>query len=123
MSHNSNKRLVSLSVELVWIQALLQELSLRTPTLVVWCDNQSAAHLAHNPIFHSQSKHIELNPHFVREKVLRHELDICYVPSVDQVADIMTKHLSTTQFSTLRSKLCVISILTGLRGVDSQTVR
>ena len=47
------RSLVSLSAELVWIQAFLQELSFPIPTPIVWCDNQSARHLAHNPILHS----------------------------------------------------------------------
>ncbi|RVW21947.1 Retrovirus-related Pol polyprotein from transposon RE2 [Vitis vinifera] len=47
---------------------------------------------------HSRSKHIELDLHFIREKVLRQELQICYVPSTDQLADILTKHLSISQF-------------------------
>ncbi|RVW64436.1 Retrovirus-related Pol polyprotein from transposon RE1 [Vitis vinifera] len=63
--------LVSLTAELVWIQSLLQELCLPTSPPILWCDNQSAAHLAANPVFHSRSKHIELDLHFIREKVLR----------------------------------------------------
>ncbi|RVW28942.1 Retrovirus-related Pol polyprotein from transposon RE1 [Vitis vinifera] len=99
--------LVSLTAELVWIQSLLQELCLPTSPPILWCDNQSAAHLAANPVFHSRSKHIELDLHFIREKVLRQELQICYVPSGDQLADIFTKHLPITQFCNLRSKLTV----------------
>ncbi|RVW62843.1 Retrovirus-related Pol polyprotein from transposon RE2 [Vitis vinifera] len=68
--------LVSLTAELVWIQSLLQELCLPTSPPILWCDNQSAAHLAANPVFHSHSKHIELDLHFIREKVLRQELQI-----------------------------------------------
>ncbi|KAL6338044.1 hypothetical protein AAG906_010610 [Vitis piasezkii] len=71
---------------------------------VLWCDNQSAAHLAAN-----------------REKVLRQELQICYVSSTDQLADILTKHLSISQFCSLRSKLTVTSPPMSLRGDDNQT--
>ncbi|KAJ9672694.1 hypothetical protein PVL29_026062 [Vitis rotundifolia] len=113
--------LVSLTAELVWIQSLLQELCLPTSPPVLWCDNQSAAHLAANPVFHSRSKHIELDLHFIREKVLRQELQICYVPSTDQLADILTKHLSISQFCSLRSKLTVTSPPMSLRGDDNQT--
>ena len=88
---------------------------------ILWCDNQSAAHLAANPVFHSRSKHIELDLHFIREKVLRQELQICYVPSGDQLADIFTKHLPITQFCNLRSKLTVTYPPLSLRGDDNQT--
>ena len=113
--------LVSLTAELVWIQSLLQELCLPTSPPILWCDNQSAAHLAANPVFHSHSKHIELDLHFIREKVLRQELQICYVPSGDQLADIFTKHLPITQFCNLRSKLTVTYPPLSLRGDDNQT--
>ncbi|RVW20584.1 Retrovirus-related Pol polyprotein from transposon RE1 [Vitis vinifera] len=66
-------------------------------------------------------KHIELNLHFIREKVLRQELQICYVPSTDQLADILTKHLSISQFCSLRSKLTVTSLPMSLRRDDNQT--
>ncbi|RVW48987.1 Retrovirus-related Pol polyprotein from transposon TNT 1-94 [Vitis vinifera] len=113
--------LVSLTAELVWIQSLLQELCLPTSPPILWCDNQSAAHLAANPVFHSRSKHIKLDLHFIREKVLRQELQICYVPSDDQLADIFTKHLPITQFCNLRSKLTVTYPPLSLRGDDNQT--
>ena len=113
--------LVSLTAELVWIQFLLRELCLPTSPLVLWCDNQSAALLAANPVFHSHSKHIELDLHFIREKVLRQELQICYVSSTDQLADILTKHLSISQFCSLRSKFTVTSPPMSLRGDDNQT--
>ncbi|RVW58402.1 Retrovirus-related Pol polyprotein from transposon RE1 [Vitis vinifera] len=113
--------LVSLTAELVWIQSLLQELYLPTSPPILWCDNQSAAHLAANPVFHSRSKHIELDLHFIKEKVLRQELQIYYVPSGDQLADIFTKHLPITQFCNLRSKLTVTYPPLSLRRDDNQT--
>ena len=64
------------------------------PTSVLWCDNQSAGALARNPVFHSKSKHIELNVHYIRDKVLSKELEVRYIPTEEQVADILTKPLS-----------------------------
>ncbi|RVW14006.1 Retrovirus-related Pol polyprotein from transposon RE1 [Vitis vinifera] len=71
--------LVSLTAELVWIQSLLQKLCLPTSPPVLWCDNQSAAHLVANPVFHSRSKHIELELHFIRES-LRSKLTVTSTP-------------------------------------------
>ena len=57
--------------EIACIQSLLTELCLSptTPPLL-WCDKQSATHLAANPVFHAQTKHIELDLHFIHDKVL-----------------------------------------------------
>ena len=78
-------------------------------TPVIWCDNINAAALAANPVFHARTKHIEIDAHYVREQVLAKKLTIQYVPSKLQIADLLTKALSVTQFIELRSKLNVIS--------------
>ena len=91
------------------------------PSPTIWCDNQSAGHLAHNPVFHSRSKHTELDLHFIQEKVLHKELTICYIPSGDQLANVLTKYLSNSQFCSLGTKLAVFPRPVNLRGDDSQT--
>lgn len=73
--------------------------------LVIWCDNQGAAILAANLVYHARTKNIEIDMHFVFDKVLQKELDIRFVPSIDQVVDLFTKLLSTTQFLKLKAKL------------------
>ena len=87
----------------------------------LWCDNLSAAHLARNPVFHSRAKHIELDLHFIRDKVLHNELIVSYIPSTEQVADILTKNLSSSQFCNLRTKLLVVPYPVSLRGDVNQT--
>ena len=76
----------------------------------------SAKDLAHNPVFHSRTKHIEIDLHFIRDKVLAGELKILYVPSAEQIADIMTKPLNSSQFIYLRNKLNVHLCPLSLRG-------
>ena len=72
-STDAEYRSLALTVtELTQIQALLTELKLPPSlTSIVYCDNQSAVMLTANPVFHSHSKHFELDLHFVREKVLQ----------------------------------------------------
>ena len=94
--------------ELLWVQSLLQELKISHTTPHVYCDNMSAVALTHNPILHARTKHMELDIFFVREKVINKSLIITHVPSLDQVADIFTKPLSTTRFETLRDNLKVV---------------
>ncbi|KAL2531564.1 Sugar transport protein 1 [Abeliophyllum distichum] len=54
----------------------------------------SANSLASNPVYHPRTKHIELDVHFIRDKVLAKELEVRYVPTTDQIADLMTKEMS-----------------------------
>lgn len=103
--------------EVLWIQALLTELKFKTETTpVMWCDNQSAISLATNPVYHAKTKHIELDIHFIREKIAAKQISISFVPSEDQTADVLTKALTYGQFPYLRSKLNVLPRPFSLRG-------
>ncbi|KAK2455259.1 hypothetical protein QL285_002731 [Trifolium repens] len=93
------RSMANTAAELLWIQSLLGELKVQflVPTLL--CDNLSAVALTHNPILHSRTrtKHIDLDIHFVREKVLAKQLNVLHVPAVDQLADSFTKPLYLQQ--------------------------
>ena len=60
----------------------------------LWCDNISAIKLAQNLVFHARTKHIEVHYHFIREKVLKGEIDLKAIASEDQVADALTKSVN-----------------------------
>ncbi|KAJ1686058.1 hypothetical protein LUZ63_017448 [Rhynchospora breviuscula] len=95
--------------EILWLQYLLHELRVfpvDPPTL--WCDNIGATFLASNPIFHARTKHIEIDYHFVRERIARKQLRVQFLCSKDQIADILTKPLASQRFSNLRHKLSVL---------------
>nr|XP_016510540.1 PREDICTED: uncharacterized mitochondrial protein AtMg00810-like [Nicotiana tabacum] len=103
--------------EVSWLTSLLKELQLPCPPApVVFCDNISAIYFTANPVFHQRLKHIEIDYHFVREKVDRGQLSVRYIPSTDQTADIFTKALSSSRFSQLRSKLNVSKLDMSLPG-------
>ena len=74
---------------------------------MIWCDNIRATCIAANPVAHARTKHIKVDVHFVRDKVLQKELDIRYVPTKDQIAYILTRPLSISRFKTLKVKLNV----------------
>jgi hypothetical protein len=108
------------TAELTWILYLLRDIgiNLSTPP-VLFCDNTSALHLTVNPVFHARTKHIELDVHFVREKVAAGALVTRFVPTHLQIADVFTKALSKEAFQRLRSKLGVMLPPTSsLRGSD-----
>ena len=67
----------------MWLQPLFTELGYSLSQVpVLWCDNLAAKSIAKNPVFHSRTKHIEIDVHFVREKVENGEIDIRYVPTM-----------------------------------------
>lgn len=65
----------------------------------MWCDNATTISLAVNPILRAKVKDVELDMHFVREKHLSGQLHVQFVPSCDQVADVLTKPLTVGAFS------------------------
>lgn len=111
------RSLASAAAELTWLTYILRDVgvSLYTPP-VLYCDNLSALYMTVNPILHARTKHIELDYHFVREKVAKGALITKFVCSFDQIADIFTKGLSNSHFMLLRSKLGVSTAPSSLRG-------
>ena len=80
--------------EVAWLQMLLGDLGIQVQRpVVIHCDNLSSIQLARNPVFHARTKHIEVHYHFVRERVLDGDIDLTYVRTDEQVADIFTKAL------------------------------
>lgn len=79
------RALSNLTSEILWIQSLLKEIWFPSPSsAILWCDNMSAISLACNPVFHARIKHIELDVHFIRDIIQAKQVQVRYVPSVDQ---------------------------------------
>ena len=86
------KALANATAEVIWVQSLLDELEVyQSKVPVLWCDNIGATYLSANPVFHARTKHIEVDYHFIRERVAQKKLDIRIISSEDQVADGFTK--------------------------------
>ena len=100
------------TAEIIWVQSLLQELGLSQPQPpILWCDNIGATYLSANPVFHARTKHIEVDYHFVRERVAQKLLQIKFVSSKDQLADIFTKPLPLHSLEGCRRNLNILSVL------------
>ena len=86
------KALANGAAEAIWVESLLQELGVsqqRTP--ILWCDNLGATYLTANLVFHARTKHIEIDFYFVRERVASGCLDVRFISTNDQLADVFTK--------------------------------
>ena len=103
--------------EVAWLRKLLADMGQSVhAAVVIHCDNISSIMLANNPVYHARTKHIEVHYHFVREKVLAGEIDLVYVSTEEQVADIFTKALGTEKLRRFRSFLGVLEMDLSLRG-------
>jgi hypothetical protein len=100
------KAIANATSEIMWVQTLLKEIGIQVPaTAKLWCDNLGAKYLSSNPVFHAGTKHIEVDYHFVRERVLRRLLQIDFVPTGDQVADGFTKAITVRQLEDFKHNL------------------
>ncbi|XP_028063232.1 uncharacterized protein LOC114266531 [Camellia sinensis] len=116
------RALAHTAAELSWLTMLLTEMGISSSTTpVLWCDNLPAMALASNPVFHSRSKHIDIDCHFVREKILAKQFVVQYIPTVDQLADLFTKPLSVSRFQYLKDKLMVFEPPISLQGTVEPT--
>jgi transposase InsO family protein len=92
--------------ELKWLKGILSSLGvLHTIPMTLHCDSQAALHISQNPVFHERTKHIEVDCHFVRDAILNGVVQTKFVPSHEQLADILTKALGTRQYDYFLRKL------------------
>ncbi|XP_020673267.1 uncharacterized protein LOC110092911 [Dendrobium catenatum] len=104
------RALSSATSDVIWLRRLLADfhIILDKPT-PIFCDNTSAIALAHNPVFHTRTKHIEIDYQFIRHHIDTDAILIHHINSEDQPADILTKPLSSSRFTHLRTKLSIRS--------------
>ena len=106
------------AAELSWIGSLLRELNIAPTLFLASTMTTLVPTMTANPVFHGRTKHIEIDFHFVREKVFHKTLTMLYTPSVDQLADCLTKALPVQRFLHFRNKLTVLTRPLSLRGTD-----
>ncbi|KAI5347765.1 hypothetical protein L3X38_000652 [Prunus dulcis] len=111
------------SAESTWLAFLLYELGAQIQfPILLHCDNPSATYMASNPVFHACTKHIELDYHFVREKVALGSHRVCFILSIDQPADLLAKPLHKHHHVLLTRKLVRAgppSLREGVREISS----
>ena len=105
-THSEYIACYAVATELIWLRRLLASIGIpQTKPTTIYTDSQSALRLAINPEFHSRTKHVDVKFHFLREQVVLRSIEIQYLPTQQQIADIMTKALTPDQFRRLRDLL------------------
>ena len=97
--------------EIMWIRRLLEELKMTgSSPMKLYCDNKATISVAHNPILHDCTKHVEVDKHFIKEKIDNGLVCMTYIPTEEQVVDVFTKGLHKRQFDFLVGKLALEDI-------------
>ncbi|XP_073260546.1 uncharacterized protein [Populus alba] len=97
--------------ELTWLRCLLKDLGIsHHESTLLYCDNKAALHIAANPMFHERTRHIEMDCHYIRDKIQDGSITTKHVDSAHQLADVLTKPLGKEIFVPMVGKLGVQDI-------------
>jgi Reverse transcriptase (RNA-dependent DNA polymerase) len=97
--------------EWLWLRRLLLELGLfEDKPIMMYCDNKTAINIANNPVQHDKTKHVEIDRHFIKDKLDEGIVCMPFVRTKEKIADVFTKGLSITDFSNVIDKMSMINI-------------
>ena len=92
--------------ELLWVKIILEDLKVQlSKPMKLYCDNKSVINIAHNPVQHDRTKHIEIDRHFIKENLDSGLICTPYVRTGHQLVDVLTKRLCSNVFHKNISKL------------------
>jgi hypothetical protein len=94
--------------QLLWMRQTLWDFNYNLSKVPLLCDNESAIHMADNPVEHSHTKHIDIRHHFLRDHQQKGDIEVYHINTENQLADIFTKPLDEKRFCRLRSELNVL---------------
>ncbi|KAI3503743.1 hypothetical protein L1887_32192 [Cichorium endivia] len=100
--------------QIIWIQSQLKDYAINMRKIPLFCDSQSAIRICHNPVQHSKTKHIDLHYHFIKSHVEEGNIEVHFVHTTEQLADIFTKALNEEAFT---------RIVRGLGMIDGSTLQ
>jgi hypothetical protein len=100
----------SCCAQLLWMRQTLKDYGVNCDKVPLLCDNESAIKISYNPMQHSMTMHIEIRHQFIRDHIKRGEIDLIYVGTHEQLADIFTKPLDDARFRELGHELNIIDL-------------
>ena len=91
--------------QILWINQQILDFGITFSKIPIKCDNNSAISISKNPIQHSRNKHIDIKYHFIRDHVLKGDIELEFVSTSEQLANILTKSLDEKIFILIRQRL------------------
>jgi hypothetical protein len=92
----------------LWMRQTLKQYGVNCEKVPLLCDNESVIKIAYNPVPHSRTNHIEIWNHFIRDHVAHGDIELAYVCTKDQLANVFTRPLNEATFGYLRNELNII---------------
>jgi len=99
----------SCCAQILWMKNQLLDYGLKYTKTPIMCDNTSAIAISHNPVMHSKTKHIDIRYHFIRDHVMKGDIEIHFIPTDQQLADVFTKPLDEKTFKRLIGELGMLN--------------
>ena len=103
-------------MEILWLRRLMSEIGLTQDKSQLYCDNKATICISENPVQHDRTKHVEVDRHFIKEKLESGVVELPFVRSEDQLADILTKAVNSRSLTNVLGKLSFRDPTTQLEG-------
>ncbi|GKE77889.1 hypothetical protein Tco_1544009 [Tanacetum coccineum] len=101
---------VGCCANILWMKSQLTDYDIIYEKVPIFCDNTSAIAISNNPVLHSRTKHIDIRYHFIRDHILKGDIELHFIPTQYQLADIFTKPLDEPTFKRLIVELGMLNI-------------
>ncbi|GJR81503.1 retrovirus-related pol polyprotein from transposon TNT 1-94 [Tanacetum coccineum] len=95
---------------ILWIKSQLNDYDIHYKMVPIFCDKTSAITISNNPVLHSRNKNIDIRYLFIRDHILKGDIELHFIPTKYQLADIITKPLDEPTFTRLKAKLGMLNI-------------
>ncbi|GKB42022.1 retrovirus-related pol polyprotein from transposon TNT 1-94 [Tanacetum coccineum] len=95
---------------ILWMKRQLSDYDIHYKMVPIFCDNTSAIAISNNPVLYSRTKHIDIRYHFIRDHILKGDIELHFIPTEYQLADIFTKPLDEPNFTRLKAELGMLNI-------------
>ncbi|GJU80894.1 hypothetical protein Tco_1283259 [Tanacetum coccineum] len=97
------KRILRCCISILWMKSQLIDYDIQYKMVPIFCDNTSAIAISNNLVLHSRTKHIDIRYHFIRDHILKGDIELYFIPTKYQLADIFTKPLDEPTFTRLKA--------------------
>ncbi|GJW49678.1 retrovirus-related pol polyprotein from transposon TNT 1-94 [Tanacetum coccineum] len=101
---------VGCCASILWMKSQLGDYDIHYKMAPIFCDNISSIAISNNPVLHSRTKHIDIRYHFIRDHILKGDIELHFIPTKYQLADIFTKPLDEPTFTRLKAELGMLNI-------------